>query len=37
MGMSSGNKMSGSLNHAMIDGGQAKAAQHYADHFGQPG
>ncbi len=30
-------KMSGSLNHAMIDGAQAKAAQAYADHFGEPG
>ncbi len=26
-----------SLNHAMIDDAQAKAAQHYADHFGDPG
>jgi phenylalanine-4-hydroxylase len=29
--------MSGSLNHAMIDDAQAKAAQQYADHFGEPG
>ena len=29
--------MSGSLNHGMIDDGQAKSAQHYADHFGEPG
>jgi phenylalanine-4-hydroxylase len=29
--------MSGSLNHAMIDDGQAKAAQAYADQFGDPG
>ncbi|MDZ4754874.1 MAG: phenylalanine 4-monooxygenase [Phycisphaerae bacterium] len=28
--------MSSSLNHAMIDDGQAKQAQHYADHFGEP-
>jgi len=26
-----------SLNAAMIDDGEAKAAQHYADHFGEPG
>ena len=32
-----GNKMSGSLNSAMIDGAQAKAAQANADHFGEPG
>ena len=31
------NKMSGSLNHAMIDGTEAKAAQAMADHFGEPG
>lgn len=31
------NKMSGSLNHAMIDGPQGKAAQHNADHFGEAG
>ena len=30
-------KMSGSLNHEMIDDAQAKRAQAYADHFGQPG
>ncbi len=30
-------KMSGSLNHAMIDDAQAKAAQQVADHFGEPG
>ncbi|MFO0827928.1 MAG: phenylalanine 4-monooxygenase [Phycisphaerales bacterium] len=30
-------EMSGSLNHAMIDDAQAKRAQHYADHFGDPG
>ncbi len=30
-------KMSGSLNHAMIDDGQAKAAQEAANHFGEPG
>lgn len=30
-------KMSGSLNHAMINGDEARAAQHVADHFGQPG
>jgi phenylalanine-4-hydroxylase len=30
-------KMSGSLNHAMIDGAQAKAAQAAADNFGTPG
>jgi phenylalanine-4-hydroxylase len=29
--------MSGSLHHAMIDDGQARRAQHYADHFGEPG
>jgi phenylalanine-4-hydroxylase len=29
--------MSGSLNHDMIDDGQAKAAQAVADRFGQPG
>ncbi len=29
--------MSGSLNHAMIDDGQAKKAQYCADHFGEPG
>ncbi|MEE2681178.1 MAG: phenylalanine 4-monooxygenase [Planctomycetota bacterium] len=29
--------MSGSLNHAMIDDGQAGAAQNYADRFGEPG
>jgi phenylalanine-4-hydroxylase len=29
--------MSGSLNHAMIDDTQAKAAQQYADRFGEPG
>ena len=34
---SSTKKMSGSLNHAMIDGEQAKRAQHYADHFDEPG
>ena len=32
-----GNKMSGSLNHAMIDGPQGRAAQEYANNFGQPG
>lgn len=26
-----------SLNHAMIDDAQSKRAQHYADHFGEPG
>ena len=31
------NKMSGSLNHAMIDGTEAKAAQAMADRFGEPG
>jgi len=30
-------KMSGSLNHAMIDDSQAKAAQEAANHFGEPG
>ncbi|MDZ4831214.1 MAG: phenylalanine 4-monooxygenase [Phycisphaerae bacterium] len=30
-------EMSGSLNHAMIDGPQGKRAQHYADNFGDPG
>lgn len=30
-------KMSGSLNHAMIDGEQAKAAQECANRFGEPG
>ena len=30
-------KMSGSLNHAMIDGPQGRAAQEYANRFGQPG
>lgn len=29
--------MSGNLNHAMIDGPQGKAAQEYANHFGEPG
>jgi phenylalanine-4-hydroxylase len=29
--------MSGNLNHAMIDGPQGKAAQDYANHFGEPG
>ena len=29
--------MSASLNHAMIDDGQARAAQEYANHFGEPG
>ncbi len=29
--------MAGSLNHAMIDDGQAKSAQAVADHFGEPG
>ena len=29
--------MSGSLNHAMIDDGQAGEAQNYADRFGEPG
>jgi phenylalanine-4-hydroxylase len=29
--------MSGSLNHAMIDGPQGRAAQDYANRFGQPG
>ena len=37
MDTSSAGKMSGSLNHAMIDGAQAKAAQFCADHFGEPG
>ena len=32
-----GNKMSGSLNHAMIDGPQGRAAQEYANRFGEPG
>jgi phenylalanine-4-hydroxylase len=31
------NKMSGSLNHAMIDGPAGRAAQEYANQFGQPG
>ena len=31
------NKMSGSLNHAMIDGPSGRAAQEYANQFGQPG
>ena len=30
-------KMSGSLNHAMIDGPKGRAAQDYANRFGQPG
>lgn len=30
-------KKSYSLNHAMIDGEQARRAQAYADHFGEPG
>ena len=30
-------KMSGSLNHAMIDGPRGRAAQDYANRFGQPG
>ena len=30
-------KMSGSLNHAMIDGPKGRAAQNYANRFGQPG
>jgi phenylalanine-4-hydroxylase len=30
-------KMSGSLNHAMIDGPQGRAAQEYANNFGKPG
>lgn len=30
-------RMSGNLNHAMIDGPQGKAAQEYANHFGEPG
>ncbi len=30
-------KISGSLNHAMIDGTEGKAAQAVADHFGEPG
>jgi phenylalanine-4-hydroxylase len=29
--------MSGNLNHAMIDGPQGKAAQEYANRFGEPG
>ncbi|MFM7800401.1 MAG: phenylalanine 4-monooxygenase, partial [Planctomycetota bacterium] len=29
--------MSGSLNHAMIDGPQGRAAQEYANRFGEPG
>ena len=29
--------MSGNLNHAMIDGPQGKAAQEYANQFGEPG
>jgi len=29
--------MSASLNHAMIDDDQARAAQEYANHFGEPG
>ncbi|MGA1709329.1 MAG: hypothetical protein ACO4CI_11650, partial [Phycisphaerales bacterium] len=29
--------MSASLNHAMIDDTQARAAQEYANHFGEPG
>lgn len=32
-----GQGMSGNLNHAMIDGPQGKAAQEYANHFGEPG
>jgi phenylalanine-4-hydroxylase len=31
------NKMSGSLNHAMIDGPKGRAAQDYANRFGEPG
>jgi len=31
------NSMSGSLNHAMIDGPQGRAAQEYANRFGEPG
>jgi len=31
------NKMSGSLNHAMIDGPKGREAQEYANRFGQPG
>jgi phenylalanine-4-hydroxylase len=31
------NKMSGSLNHAMIDGPKGRAAQEYANRFGEPG
>src|SRR6188768_3342511 len=34
---SSTSKMSGSLNHSMIDDAQAKRTQAYADHFGEPG
>jgi len=30
-------KMSGSLNHAMIDGPKGRAAQEYANRFGEPG
>ena len=30
------NKMSGSLNHAMIDGPKGRAAQDYANRFGEP-
>jgi phenylalanine-4-hydroxylase len=30
-------KMSGSLNHAMIDGPKGREAQEYANRFGQPG
>ncbi|MSR18792.1 MAG: phenylalanine 4-monooxygenase [Phycisphaerales bacterium] len=39
MGMpdSSAQKFAGSLNSAMIDGAQARAAQQYADRFGEPG
>ncbi len=32
-----GQGMSGNLNHAMIDGPQGKAAQEYANHYGEPG
>lgn len=32
-----GQGMSGNLNHAMIDGPAGKAAQEYANHFGEPG
>jgi phenylalanine-4-hydroxylase len=32
-----GQGMSGNLNHAMIDGPTGKAAQEYANHFGEPG